>query len=522
MSLRKKIFTVFLVSSALIAALLTFEYLNFVEIRKEIRYLELTDSIRSKTLQLRRHEKNYFLYPQRAEVEATEVRSYIGQLRGIAAEPAVTGRKEDLLSLKALIADYAGRFERIEALSQAIQKGISERRSLLKRLAPTLPFMEISIREHPAQGAELFLKTFGLSSDDRLITDLLALDEEIDSLRTTGERLIVISKDMDRIARERAERGIGISQTALLLVFPFSLVIGIATLFFIIRSVVRRLSLLMETVEKIGRGEFTRISGSSQSWGHDEVGMLIRKFNSMEEELFLREQEIVRKNKELLQSKKLAAIGTLAAGVAHELNNPLNNIHLSAQVLAKEASGGCSPFVKEILDDIIGQSMRVKGIVADLLEFARGRDVQFREADLNTIIEDAYKGVSLSRDTGSISFELRTNPQGVVLQLDPEQMERVFINLFSNAVDAMGGKGTLSVDVVQGGEAVKVRVSDTGKGMSPDVLDQVFEPFYTTKDKGTGLGLAIVFNTVRKHHGDIRVESEEGKGTAFLIRLPGT
>ena len=117
-------------------------------------------------------------------------------------------------------------------------------------------------------------------------------------------------------------------------------------------------------------------------------------------------------------------------------------------------------------------------------------------------------------------FFLDSDPAGVVLPADPEQMEQVFINLFTNAVEAMSGRGELRVQAKTPGDSVTIRVSDTGKGMPKDAVEKIFEPFYTTKDKGTGLGLAIVFNIIRKHYGEIGVESEEGKGTTFTITLP--
>jgi signal transduction histidine kinase len=111
-------------------------------------------------------------------------------------------------------------------------------------------------------------------------------------------------------------------------------------------------------------------------------------------------------------------------------------------------------------------------------------------------------------------------PEEIVLYVDTEQLEQVFINIFSNAMDAMSGQGELSVAAEEEDSMIAIRISDTGSGMTRETLDKIFEPFFTTKDKGTGLGLAIVFNIIQKHHGEIRVESEEGKGTTFIITLP--
>ena len=250
------------------------------------------------------------------------------------------------------------------------------------------------------------------------------------------------------------------------------------------------------------------------------MGVLIGKFNDMEDQLARREDELNRTNKELLQSKKLAAIGTLASGVAHELNNPLNNIYISAQVLEKEVSDSCSPMVTETLVDILSQTVRVKRIVGDLLDFARGREPVFKEVELKELIMGAYKFVSTAANTEGVNLSIDTGPDTLTLSADPEQLERIFINIFTNAIDAMSGAGDLSVRVLKNGEAITVKISDTGKGIPAEVIDKVFEPFYTTKDKGTGLGLAIVFNIIKKHGGEIIVESKEGKGTTFTITLP--
>jgi len=234
----------------------------------------------------------------------------------------------------------------------------------------------------------------------------------------------------------------------------------------------------------------------------------------------LREAELGRKNQELMQARKLAAIGTLASGVAHELNNPLNNIYLSAQVLAREAGEHCTSGAKEAVSDIVGQTERVKRIVGDLLEFARGREPQFTPVELQGLISGAYRHLGSTRNIENIRFSLDVDPRQIVIAADEGQLEQVFNNLLANAVDAMEGRGSLSVRARRNEGSAVVEVSDTGKGIPPESVDKIFEPFFTTKDKGTGLGLAIVYNIVKKHGGDITVESEEGKGTVFTITLP--
>jgi signal transduction histidine kinase len=128
--------------------------------------------------------------------------------------------------------------------------------------------------------------------------------------------------------------------------------------------------------------------------------------------------------------------------------------------------------------------------------------------------------VRVSVSTDDVHFTVNTNPDTVTIAADREQIERVFINLFTNAIEAMNGKGDITVTLNEEKDSVKVLVSDTGNGIRPQDVDNIFEPFFTTKDKGAGLGLAIVFNIVKKHRGEIFVESQEDKGMTFCIVFP--
>ena len=518
MSLKKKIILSFIISVGIITILAVFEYYNFIEIRQEIRNLEITDTIRSKSLQLRRHEKNYFLDYSKAKEESDAVRQYLAELNGIINKGSLKNMSN--LYLKACINQYEQRFNAIELSARKLSTEFAEMKTSHSKLRAYFTVIESVLIEHPLQGAGLLEKVFLLPPDSALITGLKELDVRINALRKNGENILVISKELDRAAREHVDKTVWMSQLAIFIFFPLFFITGIGTIFFFNRDVVNRLKTLIKVVEKTGKGNFAKVTLTPGHWGrNDEVSTLIQKFNEMEEQLARREEELERKNKELFQNKKLAAIGTLASGVAHELNNPLNNIYLSAQVLVREIGDACPSDIKEVVTDIRSQTLRVKSIVGDLLEFARGREPQMKEVYLYNFIKEAYKFTGNSVNTEKIRFILDSDTE-VIIHADPDQLERVFINLFMNAVEAMSGEGDLKVGILQEDDSVIIKVSDSGKGMSGESLEKIFEPFYTTKDKGMGLGLAIVFNIISKHNGKIAIQSEEGKGTIFMITLP--
>ncbi len=515
MSLKKKIALGFFISASIIAVLVVFGYTSFLEIRKEIRSLEFSDTIRSKSLQLRRHEKNFFLYRDDREIET--VYSYLRELSGILRRNNLADRSGELASFRKMIDEYGTRFARIQVLVRDFQKRFDSIKVAHQQYSTFFPLIESTLLERPLVNAEVLRTASLLRADDPLVKILHELDGEINALRRTGEDILIVSKNLDATARERAEKHITSLQTMTFILFPLFFLVGLIAQFVIIQSIVRRLRTLTLAIEKTGKGDFSSLSAPQ---GHDEIGMLVNAFNKMEHDLTERDRELTKKSEELLSSRKLASIGILASGVAHELNNPLNNIHISAQIMNRELGDNCPDPVKEILNDIAGQTRRMKQIVGDLLEFARGKEPVLREVEIAELIMGAYKLVSTAADTSNIRITIDIEPRDLTIQADPEQMERVFINLFENAVDAMSGSGDLGVRVRRKGDSVETEISDTGRGMPPDKVEKIFEPFYTTRDEGTGLGLAIIFNIVRKHGGEISVKSEVGKGTVFAITLP--
>jgi len=520
MSLKKKIVFSFFISSFIIALLMGTEYVNFTGMKKEIHNLETADTIRSQSLQLRRHEKNFFLYIAKADEEAGAVYRYLGEMDALFSNRIELDSAGNMSALRGRLKEYRGRFKRIQLSINSLSDQFGNTGHGNVRYRDIYSLIQLTFREHPLEAAGFLEKTPLGPREQELIEDLRKLDLEIQALRKNGEDILGLTEELGSDARGNMEHAIGFSQIAILAVFPIFFISGVGTLFLISRNVVNRLKLLTSSVERTGKGRFPLVASPPVSrWGNDEVEVLIKEFNSMEEQLAQREGEL---SEELQQSKKLAAIGTLASGVAHELNNPINNICISAQILEKEARQGSSPFINEAVSDIIGQSRRVKNIVEELLEFARVRDLCPEEVNLSEIIMEAYKMVSTAADRREMDFAFDAVPEGAVVQADQEELERVFINLFSNAVDAMKGspRQILRTRIAKEEGKVIIMVSDTGSGIPADSVDKIFEPFYSTKDKGTGLGLAIVFNIIKRHNGEIRVESTEGKGTTFIITLP--
>ena len=261
--------------------------------------------------------------------------------------------------------------------------------------------------------------------------------------------------------------------------------------------------------------------------GKGELARLAQSFNTMSETLQATQEQLV-------QKEKLASVGQLAAGVAHEINNPLGSILLLADVMYKEAPDGDQRH--EDLKMITEQARRCKGIVFDLLSFARENRLLAQETHINRLIEsvvaeqlaaDAADRVvpgDSTREYQHIRVVRRLDPRSPVIQADPDQIRQCLLNLMSNAVDAMeadGGTLTISTRAVSRSH-VEIAISDTGSGMSEETLGKLFTPFFTTKapGKGTGLGLSIIYGIVKMHRGDIHVQSELGKGTTFTIVLP--
>lgn len=247
------------------------------------------------------------------------------------------------------------------------------------------------------------------------------------------------------------------------------------------------------------------------------VSLLSQQTKKIENQL----KEIQDLQSQLIQVEKMASIGQLAGGIAHELNNPLGSILGFSQILVKETHEEDPK--KQDLQRIERAAYRCKKIIESLLSFARQRDADFKELSLNDVLEETLALCENQLKKSRIEVVKQLSLDTPRILGDSNQLQQVFTNLIVNAVDAMtrGGKLTLTTQMASSEKAV-AGVSDTGEGISKEHLNKIFDPFFTTKEvgKGTGLGLSIVYGIVKKHNGEIKVISQPGQGTKFSLEFP--
>lgn len=238
---------------------------------------------------------------------------------------------------------------------------------------------------------------------------------------------------------------------------------------------------------------------------------------------FFWHQRYQRSHRELLNAmkrkEKLVAMGHLAAGVAHEIRNPLSSIKGLAKYFAERAPAGGESH--ELAQVMAKEADRLNRVVSELLELVKPAHLTLQSVDLNDLITHSLNLVS--QDAQSREIQLRFTPNETLthIQADPDRLTQVLLNLYLNAIQAIGRQGTISVEVKESGtERVVITVTDSGKGIAPDQLEAIFTPYYTTKADGTGLGLAVVQNIIEQHGGAINVKSREDKGAVFTIGLP--
>ena len=275
---------------------------------------------------------------------------------------------------------------------------------------------------------------------------------------------------------------------------------------------------LSAAVRKVAKGDFS-VNVDIQS--RDEIGQLSTSFNDMADELMERERSLKSAQLALLQSEKMAAVGTLSAGLAHEVKNPLSAVLGYAQLSKRKLEQ--PEVIKQHLDTIENETRRCNEIISNLMQFSRQEKGEFTDVTVNGVVEKSVGIVDHQLGLNNVHVNMELAPDIPEIIGNPNQLQQVLMNLAINAQQAMAPDGG-TVDIVTycDDEKVYISVSDTGPGINEEVAKKIFEPFYTTKaaGEGTGLGLSVTYGIIQDHKGDIRVERADSGGARFVIELP--
>jgi len=444
--------------------IVSYHYLQVIELKQH--FVELADDLSNKTLEIRRSEKNFLLYGSKSDLEENHrfIQNGLDLLGSLDSE------------VKGLAGSPKVNLIRQEFLSyKAIMEQIS------------------SVKEHESVPREL---------------------EE--QLRERGKRLVEVSHQLVNFERKRILEIINTLKTQLLTSLAIFVVLGGFLSFVVSRKILQPLKTIEKTTLRIAMGNFKPLPVLDT---RDETQRVVEAFNRMVQELEKRQDQLV-------QAKKLSSLGVLTSGVAHQLNNPLNNISTSCQILMEELDDLEThdlSFFQKMLTNIEQEVDRARDIVKGLLEFSRSKEFTLKPTPLKEVVDRSIRLISSQVPAGIDIVE--HVPENLVLQLDAQRMQEAFLNLFMNAIQAIESPpGQIKIEAMmdKGGKRAIITLEDTGKGISKEELGMIFDPFFTTKEVGvgTGLGLSIVYGIIEQHHGTIAAMSKEGEGTRFIIRLP--
>jgi len=274
---------------------------------------------------------------------------------------------------------------------------------------------------------------------------------------------------------------------------------------------------LQEKIALVGEGRFDVAAGFARR--NDEIGDLGRNFNRMVMQLKASREEIERLHRtQMSRAEHLATLGELATGLAHEIRNPLAGISGVVEIIARDlpASSPARAVVKDVRQEI----SQINDILTDLLQTARPHAPDIRLSDLNTTVEHTVMLARQQALSKPIEIILKKNPDLPEVEHDSGQIHEVLLNLLLNSIQAIDGPGRITVELERSDDSALVVVTDTGHGIAPEHLPNIFRPFYTTKGNGTGLGLSLARRIVEDHQGQIDVTSTVGKGTQFTVQLP--
>ena len=469
-SIRARLMLGFLLFFMLTGTLILSTFVVLNRLNNKTEFLVIADKYTNEIQQARRFEKNYFLYGTNLFEIIEHVESAQSLVESSSAELVTLLGKDNLETMTLHLKMYLDLLQQLTSLE-------SERSP---DKLPKHPAIEAELREHGS-----FMVSFALELSEK----------ERNSVRITF-----------KMARQVP-----------LVFLGFLLILAIYEANFISRQMIGRLSRLMNLTKRIAEGDFTPIMPERKY--RDEFSNVNMALNSMMYELNHRQRV-------MLQSHKLQAVGTLTAGIAHELNNPINNITLTAAVLEEDYADLSDDDRMDMINDLVEQAERSQKIIKNLLDFARESEITTEHLDQHQLLEETVKLASNQIKLHKVQVELTADENLPDIHGDRQQLSQVFLNLILNALDAMHAGGILTIHLSRDETPGFLMTSfvDTGEGIPSHVLPRIFDPFFTTKmtGKGAGLGLSVSLGIIRKHGGNIRVDSTIGKGTEFSVLLPIT
>ncbi|MBI9074096.1 MAG: HAMP domain-containing histidine kinase [Desulfatibacillum sp.] len=457
---------VFLFTIITVAGLLNSIY----EVDHKVRFLETVNQYLIQIEQARRFEKNYFLY-------GTNLREGLDNV--YAANQILEINRNQILSI-------TGRNVYDQMLSN-----LKEYEALLKRI--------IDLEQ---QWGNALANT--------------EIDHSID-VREQGQSMISFAQEMAAKERTALEKSINRARQMHIYYLLALMAIMVVNSFILARRILVRIKQYKTFAQRIASGDYTLITPMRAY--RDEFTELALAVNQMVLDVEAREAV-------LIQSHKMRAVGTLTAGVAHELNNPINNIMITGHMFLEDYDSLDEADRKDMMQDVVNETNRAKAIIANLLDFARESGSQLAPLDVAALLTDTIALASNRLKRSRINIEFSKTEKLPRVHGDSQQLRQVFLNLILNAIDASKPGGKISVTVLPADEPhyVAIKVIDYGTGIPKHILGSIFDPFFTTKPqgKGTGLGLSMSQGIVAKHGGLIRVFSQEGQGSTFTITLPVT
>ena len=472
LSLRIQLFIGFLIVFLFAAGVAWLLLITTNKVEKKLRVLEIVDNYVIEIQQARRFEKNFFLY---------------GTNLSDALEN--TYRARDIFEQNSR--------ELMELRKNVSQKSISSDINLYEKLLKRL--VELDQRE---------------TGENEYIRQKKEIELE---LRKHGQKMVSFAEELMNQEKSDLSKALERSKDIHFYSLAVLFIIILFTAYLLAGRILGNIKRFTAYANRIASGDFTPITPTRPF--RDEFTDLAISINQMMKELEDREGV-------LIQSHKMRAVGTLTAGVAHELNNPLNNITLTAHMLLEDYDVLSDDERKEMVKDVVSESKRSTNIISNLLDFARESGSQLEPLDLKQLLKGTINLAVNQIKLSGIRIEFQATDNLPRVHGDSQQLRQVFLNIILNAIDASSKGDIIQVIVLPADEPdyIAVKVIDNGTGIPDHIIGSIFDPFFTTKGKGkgTGLGLSVSQGIVAKHGGRIRVSSRGDHGTTFTVTLPVT